>query len=106
MMWSDTAWSRDANCQAPEVPVLGVALWIWSYSVRRKPVGQGRTGWETAWSVQVLFSDDAARFARLQELTSRRAVVSARVAQLDDQRAETRERLQVECIHIHACVVP
>jgi len=52
-------------------------------------------GWSAVWSTRVLFSDNKAKFQRLQELTGRKAQVVARLQELEQQQDEAKQRLQV-----------
>ena len=48
-----------------------------------------------AWSHPVIFSDNAASFAALKELTEQREALAARRSQLEECLAAHRERCQV-----------
>lgn len=51
--------------------------------------------WVLAWSYPVIFSDNAASFAALRELTEQREALAARRSELEERLAVHKERCQV-----------
>lgn len=56
---------------------------------------EGGDVWQSVWTVSVLFSDDSARSARLQQLTSRRKQVADGIKRIEKAHGRAERALQV-----------